>query len=140
MTDIDLLEKKLALIETSIRELQTLIQPADIPKDLRTERFAEHTLQIAIQAAQDAASHIVSDDHLGEPKTNKQLFDLLARHGWLPDGMAEVLKRMVGFRNLLVHGYEVVDPVIVQDIVEHGLADLQSFVEAIRQKIASRPS
>ena len=50
MTDTDLIAKKLALIETYVRELQTLCRPAEIPSDLREARFAEHTLQIAIQA------------------------------------------------------------------------------------------
>jgi uncharacterized protein YutE (UPF0331/DUF86 family) len=39
---------------------------------------------------------------------------------------------MVGFRNIVVHGYEVVDLDIVRDIVEHRLDDLLSFVAAIR--------
>ncbi len=41
--------------------------------DLREQRFVEHTLQIAIQAALDVASHIVSDRRLGEPRTNREL-------------------------------------------------------------------
>ena len=58
MTDTDLVEKKLAFIETCVRELHDLCQPERIPVDIREERFAAHTLQIAIQAAQDIASHI----------------------------------------------------------------------------------
>lgn len=42
---------KLAVIETCVRELRTLARPAEIPNDTVQERFAEHTLQIAIQAA-----------------------------------------------------------------------------------------
>lgn len=36
-----------------------------------------------IQAAVDVASHIVSDERLGEPQTNRELFDLLERRGHL---------------------------------------------------------
>ena len=56
MTDTDLVEKKLAFIETCVRELRDLCQAERIPVDIREERFAAHTLQIAIQAAQDIAS------------------------------------------------------------------------------------
>ena len=73
MTDPELIAKKLALIETCVRELQTLSRPAEIARDVREERFVEHTLQIAIQAALDVASHIVSDERLGEPRTNRVL-------------------------------------------------------------------
>ena len=46
-----------------------------IKDDIREERFVSHTLQLAIQASLDAASHIVSDERLGEPRTNRELFE-----------------------------------------------------------------
>ena len=134
MTDPGLVAKKLALIETCVRELRSLIRPHEIVTDLRSERFAEHTLQIAIQALLDVASHIVSDERLGEPRTNRELFDLLAGGGWLPADMVDTLKAMVGFRNILVHGYEVVDARIVKQIVEERLEDLLAFARVIRAR------
>jgi hypothetical protein len=62
VTDPDLVAKKLALIETYVRELQTLARPDQMELDVREERFDEHTLQLAVQAALDVASHITSDD------------------------------------------------------------------------------
>ncbi len=62
--------------------MQTLAQPDKIRQDIRERRFVEHALQLAIQAALDIASHIVSDERLGEPRTNRELFDLLERNGW----------------------------------------------------------
>ena len=109
MTDAQLLEKKLALIETCVSDLRRLARPTLLATDVREERFAEHTLQIAIQAALDAASHIVSDARLGEPRSNRELFALLARAGWVGDELARSLSAMAGFRNVLVHGYDTVD-------------------------------
>ena len=63
------------------------------------------------------------------------MVDLLARHGWLSPDLADILRRMVGFRNILVHGYERVDVNVVQDIVEHRLDDLLRFVEVIRRRL-----
>jgi uncharacterized protein YutE (UPF0331/DUF86 family) len=68
MTDADLLGKKLAQIETCLGDLRRLARPDVLDSDLRERRFIEHTLQIAIQAALDVASHIVSDERLGEPR------------------------------------------------------------------------
>ena len=68
MTDPELVAKRLAIIETCVRELRELAHPPAIPTDVREARFVEHTLQIAIQAALDTASHIVSDERLGEPR------------------------------------------------------------------------
>lgn len=77
MTDDDLLKKKLARIETCLRELRTLARPALLGVDVREERFIEHTLQMAIQAALDVASPLVSDERLGEPASNHELFSPL---------------------------------------------------------------
>jgi len=118
VTDPDLVAKKLALVETCVQELRTLSRPDEIQRDVREERFVEHTLQLAIQAALDIASHIVSDNRLGEPRTNRELFVLLERADWITASLAKVMRDMVGFRNILVHGYEVVDLAIVTDIVK----------------------
>jgi uncharacterized protein YutE (UPF0331/DUF86 family) len=136
VTDPDLVAKKLALIETCVQELRTLSRPAEIVSDRVQERFAEHTLQIAIQALLDVASHIVSDDRLGEPRTYRELVDLLERHGWIPSDLAAVIRPMVGFRNILVHGYDIVDTVVVRDIVEHRLDDLLRFATVIRARLS----
>lgn len=87
MTDADLVAKKLAFIETCLRELRELTHPELIEQDLREERFAAHTLQLAIQAVLDIASHIVSDEHLGGPESNRRLLELLAENGWVPWGL-----------------------------------------------------
>ena len=135
MTDPDLIAKKLALIETCVRELRTLSRPEQIARDIREQRFVEHTLQIAIQAALDVASHIVSDKRLGEPRTNRELFDLLERAGFLSGALAPTLRDMVGFRNILVHGYETVDLEIVRDVVENHLGGLLEYVAALRDRL-----
>ena len=135
MTDPELVAKRLAIIETSVRDLREVADLPALESDIREARFVEHTLQIAIQAALDTASHIVSDDRLGEPRTNRELFDLLARAGWIPPALAETLRGMAGFRNVLVHGYDTVDLSIVRDVAEHHLDDLLAFVEAVRERL-----
>ena len=135
MTDPDLLAKRLATIETCIRELRELARTDAIRTDVREQRFVEHTLQLAIQAALDAASHVVSDERLGEPRTNRELFTLLARAGRIDGTLAAKLGDMAGFRNILVHGYDTVDLAVVEDVVAHHLDDLLRFAEVVRERI-----
>jgi len=133
VTDPALVAKKLALVETCVQQLRTLARPDALRSDVREQRFVEHTLQVAIQAALDVASHIVADDRLGEPETNRALFDLLAGAGRIPGPLARTLRDMAGFRNILVHGYQDVDLTVVEDIVRNHLDDLLAFVGAIRR-------
>jgi uncharacterized protein YutE (UPF0331/DUF86 family) len=135
VTDADLILKKLAFIETCLAELRSLARPDRLAVDVKERRFVEHTLQICIQAAQDVASHIVSDQRLGEPSTNLALFGLLAQAGWLGEETSNVLRAAVGFRNVLVHGYTAVDIDIVRDVLDRHLADLEQFAMEIRARL-----
>jgi uncharacterized protein YutE (UPF0331/DUF86 family) len=136
VTDPDLIAKRLAFIETRLRELSPLARPDRVHDDLKEERFVEHTLQLAIQAALDVASHIVSDERLGEPATNRELFDRLAAGGWISKELASKLGDMAGFRN--VHGYRDVDLDVVVDAAANRLEDLRAFVTAGRQRLITR--
>jgi uncharacterized protein YutE (UPF0331/DUF86 family) len=141
MTDPALVAKKLAQIESCLSDLRRLARPEALANDIREQRFVEHTLQVAIQAALDVASHIVSDRRLGEPRTNRELFDLLQRDHWFSLPLADTLRNMAGFRNVLVHGYDEVDLAVVRDVLDHHLGDLEQFVAAVRAGSPStRPS
>lgn len=134
MTDAELIEKKLAFIVTCIAQLRAKAEPESLSTDIVQRRFVEHTLQLAIQAIIDVASHIVSDERLGEPATNYELLDLLRGAGWIDEAQHGSLRAMIGFRNVLVHEYVDVDLAIVRDVVEHHLDDLAQFVAAIRNR------
>ena len=76
----------------------------------------------------------MSDNRLGEPRTNREVFALLAQVGWIDATLLDSLSRMVGFRNILVHGYDDVDLDVVRDVLECRLTDLETFVAAIRAR------
>jgi uncharacterized protein YutE (UPF0331/DUF86 family) len=135
MTDSELVAKKLSEIEGYVRELRTIANPGRIKTDVKEERFAAHTLQLAIQAALDVASHIVSDERLGEPRTNRELFTLLDQQGWIEASLSQNLQNMAGFRNILVHGYQKLDLAILVDAVQNRLDDLNVFAVAIRARL-----
>lgn len=131
----DLVTKRLAFIADCVAEIRQLSQVERLPTDKVQRRFVEHTLQIAIQAMIDVAFAIASEHNLGEPEGNRQVFDQLAGAGWIGEKMAGLCRRMVSFRNVVVHRYLQVDPRIVQRIVERDLDDLLGFVRAIRARL-----
>lgn len=135
MTDPDLIAKKLSAIETYLHDLRTLARIEDLRSDIREERFIEHTLQLAIQAVLDVASHIVSDERLGEPRTSRELIVMLEHARWIEAELSATLQGMAGFRNVLVHGYDTVDLEIVRDIFENHLVDFEAFLAAVRERL-----
>jgi uncharacterized protein YutE (UPF0331/DUF86 family) len=138
VTDADLVQKKLAFIETCLSELRSLARAERIAIDVKERRFVEHTLQVCIQAVQDVASHIVSDERLGEPAENVAIFGLLLQAGWLSEETARFLRAAVGFRNVLVHGYTAVDATIVRDVLETRLGDIERFVAEISARMRAQ--
>ncbi len=52
----------------------------------------------------------------------------LAEAGWITPEQRDLCRRMVSFRNIVVHRDLQVDPRIAQQIVEHHLDDLLGFV------------
>jgi Protein of unknown function DUF86 len=49
--------------------------------------------------------HLVRREKLGLPQSSRDVFDLLARAGWIEAKLAGSLQKMVGFRNLALHDY-----------------------------------
>jgi uncharacterized protein YutE (UPF0331/DUF86 family) len=49
------------------------------------------------------------------------------------------MERMVGFRNIVVHGYAGVNLDIARDVVEHRLGALLAFVAAVRTRLGVGP-
>lgn len=139
--DTALIEKKLAFIQTCVRELHELAEPEHLSSDIRERRFVEHTLQLAIQAALDAASHWVSARRLGEPESNRALFRLLTEDRVIDRELGETLAAMAGLRNILVHGYQTVNMDMLREILEHHLGDLNRFTVALHAAMqhAQRP-
>jgi uncharacterized protein YutE (UPF0331/DUF86 family) len=136
VTDAALVAKKLARIETCVHELRTLARAEAITADIKEARFVQHTLQIALQAVLDVCSHVVSDERLGEPRSNRELTTLLHRAGWIASPtLADTLSRMIAFRNILVHDYDTVNLDIVRTLVDRHLDDLLAFVSAIRPRV-----
>jgi uncharacterized protein YutE (UPF0331/DUF86 family) len=86
-------------------------------------------LQRACEAAIDLAMHLVREGRLGIPQESRDAFDLLLQGGLIEAGLADRLKRMVGFRNVAVHDYRKLNLQIVQKIVTDHLDD---FLELTR--------
>ena len=91
-------------------------------------------LQMAVQNCIDMAAHIISDEGMGVPGSNNEMFYLLEENGYIDSTMVENMIAAVGFRNLVVHEYGKLDLEEVYKISRDDIRDLLKFVAAIFKK------
>jgi len=135
--DRSLVEKHAAYIVTAVESLRRHGKPEELDSNPVQFGFIVHTLQTAVQAAIDVAAIIVAERKLGEPATNRELFELIAHDGWVDANRAELWQRIVSFRNIVVHRYLAVDARVVRGIVDSHMDDLLAFVRGIRERLAA---
>jgi uncharacterized protein YutE (UPF0331/DUF86 family) len=84
----------------------------------------------AIEGCVDVAQHIASSERWAPPDSNAAAVRSLGEHGVLDGDLAVSLARAVGFRNVLVHQYAVVDDAIVVGALER-LDEFERFVAQV---------
>ncbi len=83
------------------------------------ELAALHALQVQAQALLDMLLHIASE--LGyAPTSTREAVEALLVEGLLTREEADFIRRVAGFRNIVVHEYAGVDMGLVRRIVEQG--------------------
>jgi uncharacterized protein YutE (UPF0331/DUF86 family) len=124
---------KLAVLAETTRQLEALkdLTTSRLERDFFLKRGVERSLQICVEAVIDIAHRILSlRDQPPVPSGGKAL-EALEGLGILKD--ANAYKRMVQFRNLVVHRYEAVDNTILVDIVRNHLDEFRAFMAEIRR-------
>ena len=134
MVDAALAHRLLARIEEYLGDLAALgdLTFEEYRDDVRTRRFAERTLQLAVEACLDLGQHILADEGWGEPQSNREVFRLLTKHGVLDEDLGRKIEPMAGLRDLIVHNYGEIDDFLVYGILRERLEDVQRFCHAVR--------
>jgi uncharacterized protein YutE (UPF0331/DUF86 family) len=137
MVDRELLLRKLAELELYLKQVSEfrMLTVEQYRTDWKAQRIVERTLQMAFETCADIANHVIADRRLEVPNTYAEAFETLGRAGLLEQGLVEVMTRMAGFRNVLVHEYTAVDGRIVVRILHEHLGDFERFRDAARSWI-----
>ncbi len=128
MVDRERVLAKIDELDGYLRELRA-IAPTSFAEfqQIEKRRACERLLQISVEAVIDLCHLFVSGLRLGLPADEDDLFMKLEQAGIFPAAMAGTLRRMKGFRNILVHEYGRVDERIVYDAATTRLGDLEAF-------------
>jgi uncharacterized protein YutE (UPF0331/DUF86 family) len=133
---LDVILNKKESIERCVRQIRLYYSmPSELPfeKDHLKQDAIAANLQRAAEQSIDLANHVIRKAKLGLPKESQESFEILAAVGIIPPELSNKLKRMVGFRNIMVHQYQELDIQIMIDVIEHHLDDLIVFTTQIME-------
>ncbi|HDQ13232.1 MAG TPA: DUF86 domain-containing protein [Sediminispirochaeta sp.] len=129
----DLILNKIVSIQRCVKRARDEYAEAgaDFLTDYTRQDAAILNLMRACEQAIDLANHLVKGKKLGVPTDSAESFELLAREGIVPPELASHLKKMIGFRNTVIHEYQTVNMEIVRTIITEDTADLIRFTELL---------
>lgn len=107
--------------------------------DQRLRWAVERGLQVASEALFDVGAHILSAEFAEAVDEYRQIPQRLLAREVLSPSVAEHLKGLAGFRNVLVHDYARIDLRRVHAGLER-LGDLDGFVQDVERWLEGRSS
>ena len=135
MVDKDIVFEKIGNIKRCLSRINevTQLNPAKL-NDINVQEIFILNLQRSIQSCIDIATHIISAEGWGLPKTLREYFEILIEKKVIPRGLGYNLKNMVGFRNIAIHDYGRIDEGVLKSILSKNLKDIEDFYSQILKK------
>lgn len=132
----DILINKAASIERCVARAREEYEkgPETFEADSTRQDAAILNIQRACEAALDMGHYLIRRERLGVPQSARDVFDLLARGGWISAELAPSMKNMVGFRNIAVHEYQKLQLPIMVAIITRHLDDFVAFSSAVLRR------
>ena len=107
----------------------------DLQRDPDRLPGVKYRFVVAIEAAIDASRLFALSAGLRAATSFADSFVVLGESGHLDADLVEHLQDMARFRNLLVHGYAVVDDARVVEILKTQLDDLDEFRRSLARAV-----
>ena len=139
--DRDVVTAKLESLRRCVERVRTRTPPsaAELSIDHDAQDIVCLNLERAVQMCVDIAAHIVSDTECAVPDTMAGTFEALERQGVLSRDLAERMRRAVGFRNISVHAYRMLDWAIVYSLATERLDDFVEYGRAVEAVLGGAP-
>lgn len=140
MVDVNILSEKLKQIAERIAKIRSHCpqDPEDLAQDSDMLDLLSFNLLVAVQTCLDLATHLISDEGWAPAATAREAFERLEEKGVVSRETTRALRRAVGLRNIVVHGYSGVDPAQVHAAATGGLSDLERFAEELSGWVEGR--
>ena len=129
----DVLVNKAATIERCVARAREeyAANPGGFATDFTRQDAAILNIQRACEAALDMGQHLIRRERPGVPQSARDVFAVLAHGGWIEVALADQLKRMVGFRNIVVHDDQALQLPITVSIITGHLDEFLRYSQAV---------
>jgi len=125
-------QRKLSLLNTQVLKLEESLKDVsfgEFEESWILRSMAERALQVAAEIIIDVAERILALEKSGPAATAAEAIESLVTLGALKSSQPYV--DITRFRNLIVHQYEEIDPVILFDLSKKRLGDFRQFRDEI---------
>ena len=92
-------------------------------------------IQRACELSIDIGNIIISKENYIIPKISREIFEILKENSIIEDSLSLNMQKMVGFRNIAVHDYKMLNLSIIKSIIENNLEDFRIFIDSISKYI-----
>jgi uncharacterized protein YutE (UPF0331/DUF86 family) len=136
VVDKERIEQRLLKLEQTVRKLKEISTYTweEYCQDEGLRDRSERNLQVAAQTCIDIANHLIAAYGFRTPLTYGESFEVLRDEGIIPADLAVQMKKIAGFRNILVHDYLEIDQEIVYAFIKK-LADFKTFAQCIYKSL-----
>lgn len=139
MLDRERILARLDALRGYVRELRQIAPSTleEYERNLEKRRACERLLQIAIECVLDVCALVVAGLRLGLPGEEDDLFARLEEAGLVQESLAQRLRAMKGFRNLLVHEYGRIDDRLAFGVLGR-IGDVEEFERVVLDALQRR--
>lgn len=133
MVNREIISAKNAFIQKCLARLQERqsINLETFQHNLDLQDIIMHNLQLAIQGCLDICNHLIADNSWEVPGTQADAFKVLATHQVITSTTADIMRRMTGLRNIIIHEYQKIDLTAVHHILTTQLDDFNQYLREI---------
>lgn len=131
--DREIIARKLDSLQRCLQRIETKCpdDPSILILDIDLQDIISINLSRAVQLSVDIGAHLVSCLKLPPPNSMGQTFEQLEQAGLINANLATNLKKAIGFRNIAVHNYDVINWHIVYSIIKNHLVDFTEFATMV---------
>lgn len=135
-------KQKLKEIEDAITVVEENL-PSDLDEFLALGLVKDgiyKKVEFAIENVIDICNIINTDLSLGVPADDEDIIKNLEMNKILTNKLIDRIRRMKGFRNILVHKYGKIEDEMAFEMLQNNLADFQEFSEEILKFLTKNKS